>query len=171
MDMQTRSDWPSIQTQPVPRFQLVHKGLGAHMRTNTHKNTQTRTHTQSPSVTSLTSALGLEECLVDRWCNNVILWIRVINVGHIGWYLCFHGVKHTEESISSSASGITCDIYMYMCVCDGNLEESEKNEMGQNVICLWSWETYSAAIIEISTSPHLHPFPILLPQLSPLLFL
>lgn len=60
MDMQKHNDWPSIQTQPVPRFQLVHKGLHTHMRLYARiKNT----YTQSPSVTSVTSALGLEEML------------------------------------------------------------------------------------------------------------
>lgn len=118
-------------------------------RASAHICAQTciKTHTQSPSVTSVTSALGLEKCWVDRWCNNVILWIRVINVGHIGWYLCFYCVKHMNDSISSCVSGITYDIYVTVIL--NNLKKLN----GRNVICLCSWETHSIFIIESFPSP------------------
>lgn len=136
MDMQTCSDWPSIQTQPALHFQLAHKALHTHMCTNIHKNT----HTVSPSVTSVTSASGLEKGWVDRWCNNAILWIRVIHVGHIGWYHCFYSVKHIEKSISSYASGITYDI-QYI-VCDSNLKRSVKMKWEKSDLPLKLWDSF-----------------------------
>lgn len=172
MDTQKRNDWPSIPTQLVLRFQLVHRGLHAHMGTHTHKNAYT--HAQLPSVTSVTIALGLQKCWVDRWCNNVILWIRVINVGHTGWYLsllCKTQVKRVSVAVWVESHDINiyvhiyC-IYMYVCVClcESNLEQS-KNEVVWNVICLWRRETTSIFLIEIFPS-RLCTFPILLLQLS-----
>lgn len=98
------------------------QGPPTHMHTKVHKHTHTR-----PSVTSDTSASGPEKRWLDRWCNNVILWIRVINVGLIGWYLCLCCVKHTHTrwSITSWMSGITYDVYVTVI-----WKKSEKNEMG-----------------------------------------
>lgn len=124
MDVQTWSDRPSVQTQPALLFQHTHTRAPPH----THICAQTciNTHTQPPSVTSNMSASGPEKRWLDRWCNNIILWIRVINV----WYRCLYCVKHTHThwSFSSWMSGIT---YIWS-IWDNNLEKkSEKNEMGE----------------------------------------